>query len=127
MELKSAFGSSPRVRGTRLPRPALLFAHRFIPAGAGNTAARSYAVSTIPVHPRGCGEHDCHHIDHLNISGSSPRVRGTLMRRLQVFPLPRFIPAGAGNTATPAQSAPAAAVHPRGCGEHLDEVRAVKE
>ena len=92
------------------------------------------------VHPRVCGEHLTDAADHYRMAGSSPRVRGTLLRSLRRRYRHRFIPACAGNTApstaadiasngssprvrgTP-QSHPEAAnhisVHPRVCGEHL--------
>ncbi len=50
-------GSSPRVRGTRSNRFVEIYLGRFIPAGAGNTAAIDVRTSGGTVHPRGCGEH----------------------------------------------------------------------
>ena len=52
------------------------------------------------------------------MSGSSPRVRGTLSALLRHADAVRFIPACAGNTAPCRQSLPCQAVHPRVCGEH---------
>ena len=90
-------GSSPRVRGTRLAGHDYRHAHRFIPAGAGNA----------PYTPRSWEE----------VSGSSPRVRGTPGSWFSTGSGCRFIPAGAGNATAAAQTAAAATVHPRGCGE----------
>ncbi len=50
-------------------------------------------------------------------AGSSPRVRGTPDGLAGRVALPRFIPACAGNAASPAASAARASVHPRVCGE----------
>ena len=52
------FGSSPRVRGTLLPSPALIAPRRFIPTSAGNIASLSRAPLAVSVHPHECGEHD---------------------------------------------------------------------
>ena len=52
------FGSSPRVRGTRITRMIQPLRHRFIPACAGNTFYRWCTGFNIAVHPRVCGEHD---------------------------------------------------------------------
>ena len=70
-------GSSPRVRGTRCPELRSAQGHRFIPAGAGNTAARRTGCPSCPVHPRGCGEHMRSTLAAVIGGGSSPRVRGT--------------------------------------------------
>ena len=112
-------GSSPRVRGTRSMTAVCAVRGRFIPAGAGNTWQETSALHQSSVHPRGCGEHLLKLRLALPCAGSSPRVRGT-----QVLPVPRghwlrFIPAGAGNTAKCREYTMLAAVHPRGCGEHL--------
>ena len=96
--LRLSPGSSPRVRGTRLPWDAIRRCERFIPACAGNTRAS-----------RGRRRAAC---------GSSPRVRGT---RLVVRPelnQRRFIPACAGNTRCASLSTRDRPVHPRVCGEH---------
>ena len=91
-------GSSPRVRGTRVPLWAALAVSRFIPAGAGNTLVAGVMQTRKPVHPRGCGEH-CSLLRLWDpVSGSSPRVRGTQALRHQGLSDVRFIPAGAGNT-----------------------------
>ncbi|EFH10692.1 hypothetical protein HMPREF0731_3077 [Pseudoroseomonas cervicalis ATCC 49957] len=53
--------------------------------------------------------------------GSSPRLRGTQ----PVIParpgIGRFIPAPAGNTRSPRRCKTSATVHPRACGEHLQD------
>ena len=50
-------GLSPLARGTRPPQPAPQQRTRFIPAGAGNTAAAASAGAAKTVYPRWRGEH----------------------------------------------------------------------
>ncbi len=113
-------GSSPRMRGTPLicllPPPH----NRFIPAHAGNTPTPRWAKPCQTVHPRACGEHPGIFYAVKYYLGSSPRMRGTPLQPLQPPGLPRFIPAHAGNTGGGGAVASAVAVHPRACGEHLD-------
>ena len=111
-------GSSPRVRGTRQRDLDLFAPDRFIPACAGNTFWLSSAEVDISVHPRVCGEHDSDPgMEGYNV-GSSPRVRGTHHRDLDLSAPHRFIPACAGNTRTAASRSRKTEVHPRVCGEH---------
>ncbi len=91
-------GSSPRVRGTpHAPRPTHPH-RRFIPACAGNSRGAIWPGRAHPVHPRVCGEllNPTHGI--CSIAGSSPRVRGTRVTRIELDASPRFIPACAGNS-----------------------------
>ena len=140
-----AHGSSPRVRGTRTARPSASGssavhpracgehaaadrwrrrAGRFIPARAGNTAPTRPKPSTLTVHPRACGEHIFAEFVIRLCAGSSPRVRGTLIRqREQLFKL-RFIPARAGNTLAMSAWLIFWSVHPRACGEHCARITA---
>ena len=71
-------GSSPRVRGTPISDELGDGVERFIPACAGNTQNISSHNSAKSVHPRVCGEHRDVQPYFDKISGSSPRVRGTL-------------------------------------------------
>ena len=119
-----ASGSSPRVRGTRVFVSSQMNKFRFIPAGAGNAAPRQGGIADHTVHPRGCGER----VELIGPAGtedgSSPRVRGTHVEQGSADWLARFIPAGAGNAATPPRQPWASPVHPRGCGERPhDRVR----
>ena len=95
---KCPSGSSPRMRGT-LGTPRF-FANfdGIIPAYAGNTYLRAQAMRRYWDHPRVCGEHL-----HLNwticgVMGSSPRMRGTLLRVDALALVCGIIPAYAGNT-----------------------------
>ena len=73
-------GSSPRLRGTpprvRQDRDTV----GIIPALAGNTGTGAPAHWTPRDHPRACGEHVAQRADAVTKMGSSPRLRGTLMR-----------------------------------------------
>ena len=96
----SVSGPSPRVRGTRVYRPALQFDARSIPARAGNTPRVVNGRRHVTVHPRACGEHE-RLFDELGApAGPSPRVRGTRERNQPAHGLTRSIPARAGNTLT---------------------------
>jgi len=108
------------VRGTRQRRHADQDLLRFIPAGAGNTASWPTWCRPRTVHPRGCGEHGMGVATSPNIAGSSPRVRGTHHNPSPEYLRARFIPAGAGNTRDMAVPLGWRAVHPRGCGEHVE-------
>ena len=90
----SSFGSSPRLRGTRL------------------------ALVAGSVHPRACGEHLIVSGEQDFSDGSSPRLRGTQDALDVLVTHLRFIPAPAGNTPTMAVLYPERPVHPRACGEH---------
>ena len=90
-------GSSPRVRGTasrvplRQPRP------RIIPACAGNSTYNAIRPLTGPDHPRVCGEQSASLQLSTCCGGSSPRVRGTGLKKDIPTTVKRIIPACAGN------------------------------
>ena len=94
---RSSRGSSPRVRGTVRDQDDQLVPGRFIPACAGNGSSPRSARTSATVHPRVCGERGS--LDHPLVEGvgSSPRVRGTVVRRQHERSRHRFIPACAGN------------------------------
>ena len=110
-------GSSPRVRGTRNPRQRIDRRARFIPARAGNANTAIQTTFYPPVHPRACGERFQDAIEHIEMNGSSPRVRGTPGVRICNGEFRRFIPARAGNAPTSTTATTSAPVHPRACGE----------
>ena len=115
----SAFGSSPRVRGTGgmiLGSPPRI---RFIPAGAGTGCYCRTWITGCAVHPRGCGERRFHYMTAWKLVGSSPRVRGTELEELETIQKHRFIPAGAGNGFHVSIQLAGHPVHPRGCGERV--------
>ena len=110
-------GSSPRVRGTPAARRRAAVVARFIPAGAGNAPADRSLDRSAAVHPRGCGERLPELEPEPDLSGSSPRVRGTRQRARPSGEIRRFIPAGAGNARRRWPAPVSTPVHPRGCGE----------
>ena len=93
--------------------------HRFIPAGAGNTAPLRCGRSPDTVYPRWRGEHCPPKNSDLGCSGLSPLARGTLRDRTQYRGDERFIPAGAGNTLVKPFWFGYLAVYPRWRGEHI--------
>ena len=115
---RSAAGSSPRGRGTRLGTRVLDGHPRFIPARAGNTRPRPQASGSATVHPRAGGEH-CNETEaERRDRGSSPRGRGTHSQRDLARDYRRFIPARAGNTWVRRPWGDNKTVHPRAGGEH---------
>ena len=114
----SAFGSSPRRRGTRTPARPPVSGRRIIPAQAGNTAAIRSPARTPPDHPRAGGEHWPPPIVAAKTSGSSPRRRGTRTLGRQDSREARIIPAQAGNTPKRARFHSSEPDHPRAGGEH---------
>ena len=53
----SVRGSSPRMRGARLPLVFSALTDGIIPADAGSTSATTVSTCSARDHPRGCGEH----------------------------------------------------------------------
>ena len=111
-------GSSPLARGTRAEELEKQALTRFIPAGAGNTADQQQGRGPSTVHPRWRGEHELAPFRGGRLHGSSPLARGTHFLAQAPTCAKRFIPAGAGNTAQPAQAIHDQSVHPRWRGEH---------
>ncbi len=115
----SSAGSSPLARGTRWFASSRTGMFWFIPAGAGNTATNCARTASNPVHPRWRGEH-APGLRNINAAaGSSPLARGTRHKAHAPGLHLRFIPAGAGNTATAPTASTWLTVHPRWRGEHL--------
>ena len=113
------WGSSPRMRGARLPLYKCRPCQGIIPADAGSTALTDSGLIADEDHPRGCGEHQQTGAKHFSEAGSSPRMRGALLCVLAHPGDLGIIPADAGSTAPPCPRSPGARDHPRGCGEHL--------
>ena len=111
-------GSSPQARGTLRYYAVMGVSIRFIPAGAGNTADKKSGIDERAVHPRRRGEHRISTNWLPSPNGSSPQARGTHCGCRRTGRIPRFIPAGAGNTVALCISADLRAVHPRRRGEH---------
>ena len=73
-------GSSPRVRGTLERLDGVHDGLGIIPACAGNTRRAARATISSRDHPRVCGEHAALFMVCSTCMGSSPRVRGTLLK-----------------------------------------------
>ena len=117
MQKAAPVGSSPRVRGTPLPRSRRGDQTRFIPACAGNSGLSAKVKRFRTVHPRVCGELSMEVGLDFESTGSSPRVRGTRSRRRTARGERRFIPACAGNSRPASGRRATGSVHPRVCGE----------
>ena len=111
-------GSSPRMRGT--PNSTLLSrsSRGIIPAYAGNTIFNHSLGLSYGDHPRVCGEHCARRIPVAIRTGSSPRMRGTLIDEFLNVDTVRIIPAYAGNTPCIVHIQRNLLDHPRVCGEH---------
>ena len=118
LSLRVGWGSSPRMRGTPTSCLIASISAGIIPAYAGNT--RPHHPSTLDIwdHPRVCGEHGMADIGDALSSGSSPRMRGTLLRVRIPDGAMGIIPAYAGNTVRQEVLVFLARDHPRVCGEH---------
>ena len=91
-------GSSPRVWGTQVMELASVSRAWFIPTCVGNTTHSVWTTRVKPVHPHVCGEHEREHLGRGGLSGSSPRVWGTLHDSNSDCVGQRFIPTCVGNT-----------------------------
>ena len=69
-----------------------------IPAHAGNTKAKRGDLVGWRDHPRACGEHYNGQTKNFRVTGSSPRMRGTLAPLSHMVQDQGIIPAHAGNT-----------------------------
>ncbi len=110
-------GLSPLARGTRERGEIPAGRARFIPAGAGNSFSSSSIAVVLTVYPRWRGELLIRSSYSAPLAGLSPLARGTHIL-IGIHELrPRFIPAGAGNSATRWQSSYPTTVYPRWRGE----------
>ena len=121
MKVNKALGSSPRVRGKRVPRPGLKPQPRLIPACAGKTSIVEIEPKSPRAHPRVCGENITVDKDNVNMAGSSPRVRGKRCAPRQEARSHGLIPACAGKTQRLGLSFAGKEAHPRVCGENLEQ------
>ena len=113
-------GSSPRVRGLRLGGKEVSITTGIIPARAGFTTSTPWGVTVVRDHPRACGVY-AHFRENARVhSGSSPRVRGLLVRHGVARNNFRIIPARAGFTGKVYLSLVGVWDHPRACGVYRD-------
>ena len=113
----TAWGLSPRVRGSRGSDVGPITSIGSIPAGAGKPRAGASIWDFGRVYPRGCGEALSVWISSLNTRGLSPRVRGSHERARPYGISDGSIPAGAGKPRPAGRSSSWCRVYPRGCGE----------
>ena len=91
-------GLSPRVRGKLNAARAGKRIEGSIPACAGETPIAANNVHSNAVYPRVCGGNTTEDIDTSDTEGLSPRVRGKPPPDAPILPMPRSIPACAGET-----------------------------
>ena len=116
--LSAGGGSSPRMRGSR--RAQLQDRERagIIPAHAGLTVSIVLDKTTKWDHPRACGAHMAVGTAVLLAQGSSPRMRGSLLRGTAMPAALGIIPAHAGLTLLRPIKGLTQGDHPRACGAH---------
>ena len=110
-------GSSPQARGTPGFRMLARVRRGIIPAGAGNSGARSCDAVIVGDHPRRRGELHRVRQDPLDDAGSSPQARGTHSAAGDRGALVGIIPAGAGNSSYARARRADGWDHPRRRGE----------
>ena len=100
ISLLPSLGSSPRMRGKRMPFSTLSEDAGLIPAYAGKTMRRNQSRSSGGAHPRVCGENVEVAMRGRHITGSSPRMRGKPVVAPVMDRSSGLIPAYAGKTAS---------------------------
>ena len=110
-------GTPPRMRGRHVPGLVADEHERNTPADAGTTGPCRPPRRRRSEHPRGCGD------DHIYLTiwndpdGTPPRMRGRRVPAAEGDGQGRNTPADAGTTSSCRSPRPAAAEHPRGCGD----------
>ena len=112
-------GSSPRMRGKPMLAIVRHLRVRIIPAHAGQTSSLLLSILPTSDHPRACGANTAARPSPWSTCGSSPRMRGKLLRRPRLAYPARIIPAHAGQTWTVAMAHSAGTDHPRACGANF--------
>ena len=116
--LAMPMGSSPRMRGAHRAPSWWPSNSWIIPADAGSTTSLLSEGQVSEDHPRGCGEHLPATANQGDYMGSSPRMRGALVRIAPCRACRGIIPADAGSTISHCVESHCSPDHPRGCGEH---------
>ena len=111
-------GSSPRMRGSPAVWDDDRVADGIIPAHAGLTGRRGLHRRRLRDHPRACGAHSLARRSTTIRPGSSPRMRGSLVKTDGVVSLNGIIPAHAGLTHNSCCCHLFPRDHPRACGAH---------
>ena len=113
------------MRGKRGDGSSSRRAGRIIPAHAGQTWFKAGDAINSPDHPRACGANKNDARSSLPLAGSSPRMRGKLLRREPREAINRIIPAHAGQTCNHGQLAEPVPDHPRACGANAAHYRKI--
>ena len=111
-------GSTPPVRGISITILNRITQTRFNPACAGNMRCCSMFEKVIQVQPRLCGEYGVMSGMYLQMTGSTPPVRGILSGGDAKLAIKRFNPACAGNMKKKRHFSLLLQVQPRLCGEY---------
>ena len=80
--LRMVHGSPPRMRGKQSQKVALYKGIRITPAHAGKTGTGESGHSSLPDHPRACGENNLKTAIYNYYNGSPPRMRGKRLQKL---------------------------------------------
>ena len=112
----TAWGLSPRVRGSRCSPGLAADRSWSIPAGAGEPCRCARCSPGRRVYPRGCGGAQCQCRPSGRRWGLSPRVRGSQDMGRAARRFTGSIPAGAGEPPAPSPPSADPWVYPRGCG-----------
>ncbi len=116
---KTITGLSPRVRGSLLARAGWCTSDGSIPACTGKPDVASGGERSIEVYPRVYGEATARYELPLDLTGLSPRVRGSPAGRLPCHAFARSIPACTGKPAAQRARVFHHAVYPRVYGEAI--------
>ena len=108
------------MRGSLTAAIAAICAAGIIPAHAGLTECILSQVGGLRDHPRACGAHFPSPHGKASVSGSSPRMRGSLLTFVLIRTDAGIIPAHAGLTTHRTYPAASSGDHPRACGAHID-------
>ena len=112
-------GSSPQVRGKPASRYLRPRGSGLIPAGAGQTEFAWPFDFSEWAHPRRCGANLNDRVGGMRDQGSSPQVRGKLLRFEVGGGGAGLIPAGAGQTRRSSSLVLRFRAHPRRCGANI--------
>ena len=93
------------MRGSLITGLIGIIAGGIIPAHAGLTALNDPRILSYRDHPRACGAHKNSISSSHDLTGSSPRMRGSPNGYISAIPVSGIIPAHAGLTITAAQKA----------------------
>ena len=106
------------MRGSLIPLERVAGAAGIIPAHAGLTKEREEVGNASRDHPRACGAHALSSTIIQVETGSSPRMRGSLLSIVSPPFVKGIIPAHAGLTAALPEWVDDGWDHPRACGAH---------